>query len=481
MALRDLEANDPDMFHRLLQQNTTEILPFVYTPTVGEACQRYHELGIKTRGLYLNVSDAGSILKRLQAWPRQDIKVIVVTDGERILGLGDLGAGGMGISEGKILLYSAIGGIHPSKLLPICIDVGTNNKQLLEDPKYKGLRHPRIRKDTYNSLIEEFMQATKAWRPHVFVQFEDFANHNAFVLLERYREKYPCFNDDIQGTATIGLSGLLAAMRSSGGNLSEQKFLFFGAGEAAAGIANLIVMGLMNWHGLSEAEARERCILFDSKGVVSAERKSSLQEHKLPFAHNFSSTPPKTLLEAIKVYKPTALIGSATQPGAFNEEVIRTMSSINTNPIIFPLSNPTSKAECTFKDALEWSDGRVVFASGSPFASIKTKEGMRYAAQANNAYIFPAVGHAAVLTGAKSIPDNLLLDLAKKLADMPSNEDLSSGKLFPPFSKIREVSIQLIALLCKRICEEGLATKEDVIERSLDDWISHVRNNMYTA
>eukprot|EP00466_Bigelowiella_natans_P015551 jgi/Bigna1/127155/aug1.4_g1863 len=499
LALRDLEEKDSSVFHKLLQQHTTEVLPFVYTPTVGEACQRYDELNIQTHGLYLTLNDTGKILEKLQSWPRQDIRVIVVTDGQRILGLGDLGTGGMGISEGKILLYSAIGGVSPKQLLPICLDVGTNNENLIKNPKYRGSKKPRAVGREYDEFLREFMESVKKWRPHVFVQFEDFANHNAFVLLKKYRELYPCFNDDIQGTATIGLAGILAAMRVSGEELKSQRFFFYGAGEAAAGIAQLLVMALHKWHGMSIPEARSRCILYDSKGVVTKTRNDSgsLQPHKQDFAHEYSwegggsAEEPKTLFEAIRYLKPTVLIGSATQPKAFTKEIVELMSDLNERPVIFPLSNPTSKAECTFKEAFDWSKGKVVFASGSPFPPINTaygdgngEEGSSrtiYPAQANNAYIFPAVGHAAILTGAKSIPDDLLLDVAKSLASMSTKQDLESGLLFPPLRSIKDVSIKLIASLCKEICRRDLATETGISDRTVEQWENIIRDNSFTG
>eukprot|EP00954_Amorphochlora_amoebiformis_P007368 572036-Amorphochlora_amoeboformis.AAC.1 len=382
--------------------------------------------------------------------------------------------------------------VHPICMLPWSTTSTYQFQALLKDEKYKGVRQRRLQGEAYSSYIDEFIQAIKAWSPHIFVQFEDFANHNAFVLLNRYRDDTPCFNDDIQGTATIGLAGILAGMRRSGGDLTKQKFLFFGAGEAATGIAELIIMALKTWYNLSDEEARSRCILYDSKGLVSKRRKDAggLQPHKLGFAHDFpwdadgkEDESPKNLLEAVRKIKPTALIGSATRPGAFTKEIIEEMAKLNAFPIIFPLSNPTSKAECTFEDALRWSSRRVVFASGSPFEHVDLgpATGKAYAAQANNAYIFPAVGHAAVITKAKSIPDELLLEVAKKLADMQSPSDLESGRLFPPFTYIREVSIKLIAHMCRRICELGLAQDTTVCDKSPSEWEQFVSGLMYTA
>jgi len=486
LSLRRLEEQANNLFHKMLQQNVTYLLPYVYTPTVGEACVKWNQLLIQPHGLYITLEDKGKIKDKLKAWPNQEIKVIVVTDGERILGLGDLGNGGMGISEGKILLYSAIGGVSPATCLPVMIDIGTNNKDLLDDPKYPGVRKPRITGQEYMEFIDEFITAVKEWQPHCFVQFEDFANHNAFTLLDKYRENTPCFNDDIQGTATIGLAGILAALRKNQGDLDDQKFLFFGAGEAATGIASLVAMALTRWYGIPLEEARKRCILFDSKGVVTKARKDrgGLQAHKVAFAHDIEfkdpNNPPNSLLNAIKEIKPTALIGSAVRPGAFDKNVIQEMSKINQNPIIFPLSNPTDKAECTFADAFKWSKGKVSFASGSPFPPVRDENNItHYAAQANNAYIFPSVGHAAVLTKAKSIPDDVMLEMARMLSRMSPEKDLQLGLLFPPLHQIREVSIMLIAGACLEICRRKLQGRPGVGERTLEEWEAEVRREMF--
>lgn len=394
------------MFYHVLVSHTEDVLPFLYTPTVGEACQRYHQLGIPTYGLYLRASERGRFLELLQALPahQQNISVVVVTDGERILGLGDLGAGGMGISEGKSLLYTAAAGVPPHAILPICLDVGTNNVALREDPQYHGLRQPRLAGAEYNAIVAELVAALQEWRPHVVLQWEDFGNSNAFRLLLKYRRTLCSFNDDIQGTACITVAGLLSALRATGSSLPQQQVLFLGAGEAGTGIGELIAIALEKRHGMTREQARRHCLFMDSKGLVCASR-TDLQPHKVAFAHDVP--PCKTLIEAVRTLRPTALVGVSTSRGAFNREVLEAMAEINARPIVFPLSNPTSKAECTYEEAFDATQGRLLFASGSPFAPLQ-RGGREYTpAQANNAYVFPAIGHAAVLCRASAITDEV--------------------------------------------------------------------------
>ena len=377
----------------------------------------------------------------------------MVTDGERILGLGDLGAGGMGISEGKSLLYTAAAGVPPAAILPVCLDVGTANTALLNDPDYNGLRQPRVTGAAYEALLEEFITALQTWRPHVVLQFEDFANHMAFSLLEKYRSKICSFNDDIQGTACITLAGLLSALRAEGASLADQRVLFLGAGEAGTGIGELIAIALEKRHGMSRAEGRKRCFFVDSKGLVCASR-TNLQHHKLAFAHDVPQC--ASLEEAIAALRPTVLIGVSTSRGAFNAHILRQMAEMNPRPIIFPLSNPTSKAECTFQEAFAATDGKLFFASGSPFPPL-THLGKTYTpAQANNAYVFPAIGHAAVLCDAAAITDEVFLLAAEALAEMTTRDELDHGMLFPRFSSIRSVSTHLIAAIANDMVACGL-------------------------
>eukprot|EP01023_Acetabularia_acetabulum_P045870 TRINITY_DN4674_c0_g2_i1.p1 TRINITY_DN4674_c0_g2~~TRINITY_DN4674_c0_g2_i1.p1 ORF type:complete len:556 (+),score=95.47 TRINITY_DN4674_c0_g2_i1:93-1670(+) len=476
MYLRDLQATAPDQFFKLLMRNTEEILPYIYTPTVGEACQKYHKLPIVTRGLYITLSDRGNILQKLQQWHNQDVRVIVVTDGERILGLGDQGAGGMGIAEGKILLYTAAAGVHPAYCLPICLDVGTNTESLLNDPQYKGIRQNRPKGEEYYSFLDEFMKATKTWKEHVLVQFEDFGNHNAFNLLNTYRNDNCVFNDDIQGTACITLAGILSALRATKWELKDQVVLFNGAGEAAAGIAELISMALQKKLGITREEARKHCYFMDSKGLVCAERQDKLPAHKVPFAHDVPYQ--KDLLSAVQQLRPTILIGVSTIPDSFTQEVVQTMMTYCDRPIIFPLSNPTSKSECTFQQAYEWTDGKVLFASGSPFDPIQAGNVTIFPAQANNAYIFPAVGHAAVLAKGKSITDDVFLVAAETLSKMTNLQELQMGRLFPPFDKIKDVSVTLIGAVMKFMVDNGLGSKP--VEIVADDYTSYALDHWWT-
>eukprot|EP00198_Chlamydomonas_reinhardtii_P003348 XP_001692684.1 NADP malic enzyme [Chlamydomonas reinhardtii] len=445
--LRQLRAAAPRVYYGLLVNGPEAVLPYIYTPTVGQACQEYHTLGIATRGLYLRIDqDKGRVLERLRAWPQPQVRVVVVTDGERILGLGDLGANGMGISEGKIELYTAAAGVDPAVCLPVCLDVGINNTQLREHPDYKGVRSARPPQEEYDEFVQEFMEAVKVGDlcPHTLIQFEDFGNTNAFRLLRRYGGSACCFNDDIQGTAAITLAALLAALRVTGQRLADQRILFMGAGEASTGIAQLLARSMHIRDGLEEQAARQRCHLMDSKGLVLASR-TDLQPHKRPFAH--SDVPPcATLIEAVRAIKPTVLIGASAVPNSFTQEVVAAMAELNDRTIIFPLSNPTSLAECTFEQAWKWTQGRVLFASGSPFDPITDAQGaVHHPPQANNAYIFPAVGYAAVLTKSKCIPEEVFLVAAERLSVMATAEELQVGALFPPFARIRDISAHVMA------------------------------------
>jgi malate dehydrogenase (oxaloacetate-decarboxylating)(NADP+) len=401
----------------------------------------------------------------------------------------------MGISEGKSLLYTAAAGIAPEAILPVCIDVGTNNPELLNDPAYAGLKQERIHGEEYDQLVEEFIGALKAWRPHFLLQFEDFANHTAFVLLEKYRHELCCFNDDIQGTACIALAGILSALRAQGKqqgggepspSLADQTILFYGAGEAGAGIGELIAFALERRHGLTRQQGRQRCFFMDSKGLVTKSRLASLQTHKVPFAHDVPNCP--TLLDAIKTVKPTVLIGVSTIPSSFNPQVLHEMSKLNTRPIIFPLSNPTSKSECTFEQAYNGTNGSVLFASGSPFPPLTDSETgiTHYPAQSNNAYIFPAVGHAAVLTKAREINDDVFLVAAETLAKLSSEKELQIGRLFPRFSGICDVSAKIMAAVAEFMCATGLGeVPRDFISVStaaagrLEDWEAYSKKHMY--
>ena len=452
VALNALHDRNEALFFRLLVDHIDEMMPLVYTPTVGLACQRYGQIFQRPRGLFLSIDDRGHLAELLANWP-YPAAIIVVTDGERILGLGDLGANGMGIPVGKLSLYTACAGVDPSLALPVTLDVGTDNPKLLADPYYIGLRRRRARGEEYDRLVDEFIDAAQQRFPGVVLQFEDFANRNAFRLLQKYRERICCFNDDIQGTAAVALAGLYSALRVKRAALAEQKLLFFGAGEAAIGIANLFVAALIA-EGLDEVAARRKVWLFDSQGLVTAGR-GELTEHKRVYAQEHA--PQRELAAAIRELKPTALIGVAAVGGAFNEAVCRAMVQANPRPIVFALSNPTAQAECTAEEAYRWTDGRALFACGSPFDPVQLGGRSFVPRQGNNSYIFPGVGLGAIACKARQLSDEMFLAAARTLAGMVSDEDLAQGSLYPALARIREVSAKIATAVAATAFEQGLA------------------------
>ena len=453
VALNALHDRNEALFFRVVADNIDEIQPLIYTPTVGLACQKFGDIFQRPRGLFVSANDRGRIASVLRNWPYSP-KLIVVSDGERILGLGDLGANGMGIPVGKLSLYSACAGIHPKLCLPVMLDVGTNNEAFLKDPYYVGIRQKRLTGAAYDDFVDEFITAAREVFPGVLIQFEDFANHAAFHLLQKYREKFPTFNDDIQGTASVALAGLFSALRVTGGKLKEQKLLFFGAGEAATGIADLVASA-MAAEGLSEAEARGRIWLVDSKGLVVKDR-ASLNAQKLRYAH--AHAPVGDFLSAIKDLKPTAIIGVAAVGGTFTPEVLRTMAEINKQPIIFALSNPTSKAECSAEEAYRHTDGRALFACGSPYDPVTINGKTFVPRQGNNSYIFPGVGLGAIASETRLVTDEMFMAAAHTLAQMVSEEDLQQGSLYPALPRIREVSANIAAAVAAVAYQRGLAS-----------------------
>lgn len=438
VALNALHDRNEALFFRVVIDHIDEIMPIIYTPTVGLACQRFGQVFQRPRGIFITIEDRGRVRQVLQNWP-YPAKMIVVTDGERILGLGDLGAQGMGIPIGKLALYTGCGGIDPRVCLPVTIDVGTNNAELLTDPFYIGLRQRRVTGAAYDELMEEFITAAREVFPGVVIQFEDFANHNAFRLLEMYRERIPTFNDDIQGTAAVALAGIFSALRITGERLSDQQFLFMGAGEAAVGIADLISAAMVT-NGLSPDDARKRCWLFDSQGLVVKGR-TKLASHKLAYAHD--GAPTDDFVSAIRTLKPTGIIGVAAVGGTFTREVLEEIARINQRPIVFALSNPTSQSECTAEEAYRWTQGRALFACGSPFDPV-TFDGKTFVPrQGNNSYIFPGIGLGAVASGTRQITDEVFMAAAYKLAHLVSESDLEQGSLYPALSRTREVSAHI--------------------------------------
>ncbi|KAL2544869.1 NADP-dependent malic enzyme 3 [Forsythia ovata] len=458
MAMMDLQERNERLFYKLLIDNVEELLPVVYTPTVGEACQKYGSIFRRPQGLYISLKEKGRILEVLKNWPEKTIQVIVVTDGERILGLGDLGCQGMGIPVGKLSLYTALGGIRPSVCLPITIDVGTNNKKLLEDEYYIGLRQNRATGEEYAELLEEFMSAVKQnYGEKILVQFEDFANHNAFELLSKYRTTHLVFNDDIQGTASVVLAGLVSALKLVGGTLADHTFLFLGAGEAGTGIAELIALEISKKTNAPVEETRKKVWLVDSKGLVVSSRKESLQHFKKPWAHEHE--PIKELLDSVQAIKPTVLIGTSGVGRAFTKEVIEAMASFNEKPVILALSNPTSQSECTAEEAYTWSEGRAIFCSGSPFDPFEYDGKLLVPGQANNAYIFPGFGLGLIMSGTIRVHDDLLLAASEALAAQVTEENYAKGLVYPPFSNIRKISANIAANVAAKSYELGLASR----------------------
>jgi malate dehydrogenase (oxaloacetate-decarboxylating)(NADP+) len=453
ISLNALHDRNEALFFRVLVDHIEEMMPLVYTPTVGQACQQFGVIFQRPRGLFIGANDRGRIAAVMQNWPQKRVGIIVVTDGERILGLGDLGAHGMGIPVGKLSLYAACAGIHPDECLPIMLDVGTENEALRNDPFYVGLRQKRLRGAAYDEFIEEFMTAAQQVFPGAVVQFEDFANMNAFRLLEKYRKRACTFNDDIQGTAAVALAGLYASGRITGRKLKEEKILFLGAGEAATGIAELLVSAMVE-QGLTRDEARQHCWLVDSGGLVVKSR-TGLAEHKMHYAHDHP--PLGDFLSAIKTLKPTAIIGVAAVFGTFTKEVLETMAELNSRPIIFALSNPTSKAECTAEEAYRHTQGRAIFACGSPFDPVDINGKTFVPRQGNNSYIFPGVGLGAIASQAKRITDDMFMAAAKALDQQVTQADLDQGSIYPALQRVRAVSSKIATAVAEVAFEQGLA------------------------
>lgn len=468
--LSALQDRQERLFYALLRSDFQRYMPIVYTPTVGEACQKFGHIMRRPKGMYISLHRRGEIARVLRNWPVDDVRFIVVTDGERILGLGDQGVCGMGIPVGKLALYTACAGVPPEMTLPVVLDVGTNNELFREDPLYPGLRIGRISGAKFLEFVDEFVAAVQEVFPRCCIQFEDFTNKNAIPLLERYRNKVCCFNDDIQGTASVAVAGLFGACRIAGISMADQKLLFMGAGSAAAGIADLFVKHLTS-HGMPLDRAVSRCWFVNSRGLVH-QGMPNLPDYLTRYAHptdglaipagahSGQDSPMTRLCDVVEAVRPTGIIGVSTVAHAFNEKVIRTMARLNARPVIFPLSNPTSKAECTAEEAIKWSDGRAVVATGSPFAPLHFGGKLFVPGQGNNVYIYPAVGLAVFATQASRVTDEMFLRAAESLASQTTDQDLSVGLVYPPISSIFEASIEVAIAVANLIFDSGLARVE---------------------
>jgi malate dehydrogenase (oxaloacetate-decarboxylating)(NADP+) len=468
--LMSLQDRNETLFYRVVIDNLEEMMPIIYTPTVGQACQEYGRIFRRSRGLYVSINDQGRVADLLRNWPAADIRVIVITDGERILGLGDQGASGMGIPIGKLSLYTACAGIHPAQCLPVMLDVGTENEAYLRDPMYTGIRTHRVRGEPYDALVDELITSALDLWPRALVQFEDFGNTTAFGLLARWRKRTCAFNDDIQGTAAVTLAGIHSALRLTGKALSEQRVLFLGAGEAGTGIGNLIAAAMVD-EGTTTEQARRNCWFVDSQGLVVKSR-AKLAQHKLRFAHDCE--PAQDLISAIRMLRPTALIGVSACAKAFDKKVIEAMAEINERPIVFALSNPTSKAECTAQEAYTWSKGKAIYASGSPFSACRVEGKTFIPGQGNNAYIFPGIGLGAVACQAKRITYRMFAQAARTLASQVLESDLEVGRVFPSLERVREISAVIATAVAEVAFEDGLAS----IDKP-DDVLSFIKSKMW--
>ncbi|WP_092767904.1 NAD-dependent malic enzyme [Acinetobacter sp. DSM 11652] len=474
--LRNIQDTNETLFYHLIENHLSEMMPIIYTPTVGEACQRFSDIYRRHRGVFISYPDRDNIDDILQNVNKNNVKVIVITDGERILGLGDQGIGGMGIPIGKLSLYTACGGISPAYTLPITLDVGTNNAQLLNDPIYLGWNQPRISGDEYYDFVDDVLRAIKRRWPKALIQFEDFAQKNAMPLLEKYRNQYCCFNDDIQGTAAVAVGSLIAASRAAGKQLRDQKVAFLGAGSAGCGIAEQIIAQMVA-EGLSDAEARSRIYMVDRFGLLTDNQPNLLdfQRKLVQSSENVSAWADAegiiSLLDVVKNAHPTVLIGVSGQPGLFTEEIIRTMASNCEHPIVLPLSNPTSRVEAVPADIIQWTDGRALIATGSPFMPVNYQDKLHNISQCNNSYIFPGIGLGVIAVQATRVTDNMLMASSMALADCSPKLQNPDDDLLPDLNDLQKVSRIIAFKVAKAAIEDGVALplSDELIEKSIED------------
>ncbi len=469
--LMNLLDHNETLFYRTLMSDPARFLPIVYDPTIGEACLKFGHIYRQARGMYLSIDRKGQVKDILKNWPQKDVRFICVTDGGRILGLGDLGANGAGIPIGKLQLYTATAGVPPYCLLPMYLDAGTNNEQYLRDPLYLGRRQKRVPSKELFSFVDEFVEAVQEVFPKCCIHFEDWTGADAVHLLERYRDNYCVYNDDVQGTAGITLAGMINAAKLKGTDLKDEKYLFLGAGSAAIGLANLMCTALVA-QGMSLKEAQSRIYMFDVNGLLESTR-TDLFDFQRRYAH--LHTPTQDFITAIESIKPTAIIGVSTMGGAFTQKVVETMSRLNKRPIIFALSNPTEHAECTAQQAYQWSNGAAIFAAGIPFDPVHINNQTFLPGQANNFFIFPAIGLAVFATQAKRIPDELFIEAAHAVADQVPSELLKQGLLYPLQANILEVEIKTACRVAKLIFDSGLARVEQPT-----DLESFIRKQIYS-
>ncbi len=473
--LRNIQDTNETLYYRLITENLDEIMPLIYTPTVGEACQRFSQIYRRHRGLFISYNDRSKIDDMLQNATKRNIKVIVVTDGERILGLGDLGIGGMGIPIGKLALYSACGGISPAYTLPITLDVGTNNQALIDDPMYMGAKHPRISGQEYDDFVQEFMDAVTSRWPEALIQFEDFAGHNANRLLDRYRDEACSFNDDIQGTAAVTVGTLLAACKAKGEQLKDQVVTFCGAGSAGCGIAEQIVAQMVS-EGLSDMQARKRIFMINSRGLVIGSM-SGLKDFQLRLCQSDErlkewNVPGETatLAETVAHSKSTVIVGVSTVAGLFTKEIIEQMQANTAKPIVLPLSNPTSKVEALPEDIINWTKGNAIVATGSPFDPVEYNGKQYIISQCNNSYIFPGVGLGVVASKAKRVTDNMLMASSYALAEYAAEHNSNTDALLPNLNDIRHVSKHIAKMVYKQAIADGVTPEisDEQIEEAIN-------------